>query len=200
VSDDVQIHSTADVSPRAEIGPFTRIWQGVQVREGVRIGAECILGKNVYIDFDVRIGNRCKIQNNASVFHGVTLEDGVFLGPHCCITNDRLPRAITPDGELKGADDWEVGPILLRYGCAVGAGAIVLPGVTVGRFALIGAGSVVTRSVPSHGLVVGNPARLVGFVCACGGKLSFGDESSQPIAGQIGRCARCGRETRLPVE
>jgi len=199
VSETVHIHPTADVSAEASVGPYTRIWQGVQVREGVRIGAECIVGKNVYIDFDVQIGDRCKIQNNVSVFHGATLEDGVFLGPHCCITNDRLPRAITPEGNLKGIDDWEVGPILLRYGCAIGAGAIILPGVTVGRFALIGAGAVVTRSVPAHGLVTGNPARLMGFVCACGGKLAF-TGAGQPVTGQVGACARCGRETELPIE
>lgn len=199
MNETVKIHPTADVSPDATIGAHTRIWQGVQVREDTHIGAECILGKNVYIDFAVHIGNRCKIQNNVSVFHGATLEDGVFLGPHCCITNDRLPRAITPEGNLKTADDWEVGPILLRYGCAVGAGAIILPGVTVGRFALVGAGAVVTRSVPAHGLVVGNPARLAGYVCACGGALSFVG-SGRPAAGQVGACARCGRETELPIE
>jgi len=199
VNETVQIHPTADVSPRATIGAHTRIWQGVQVREDTRIGADCILGKNVYVDFDVRIGNRCKIQNNVSVFHGATLEDGVFLGPHCCITNDRLPRAITPEGNLKTADDWDVGPILLQYGCAIGAGAIILPGVTVGRFALVGAGAVVTRSVPAHGLVIGNPARLAGYVCACGGKLTFMG-SGQPTAGQAGACARCGRETEFPIE
>src|SRR6185437_15618318 len=102
--DNVYIHPTADVSPKAAIGPSTRIWGGVQIREGVEIGAECILGKGVYIDFDVTIGSRCKIQNNTSVFHGATLEDGVFLGPHTCITNDLYPRAITPTGKLKDYD------------------------------------------------------------------------------------------------
>ncbi|HEY8284118.1 MAG TPA: acyltransferase [Chloroflexota bacterium] len=199
MNETVHIHPAADVSPMASIGAHTRIWQGVQVREGSHIGAECILGKNVYVDFDVHIGNRCKIQNNVSVFHGATLEDGVFLGPHCCITNDRLPRAITPEGSLKTTEDWDVGPILLRYGCAIGAGAIILPGVTVGRFALVGAGAVVTRSVPAHGLVTGNPARLAGFVCACGGKLTF-VVPGRPVAGQVGVCARCGHETELPIE
>jgi UDP-2-acetamido-3-amino-2,3-dideoxy-glucuronate N-acetyltransferase len=199
MSDNVHIHPTAQVSAQAEIGPSTRIWSWVQIREGVRIGAECILGKGVYVDFDVSIGNRCKIENNTSVFHGATLEDGVFLGPHCCITNDRLPRAVTPEGRLKGYDDWEVGRTLFRYGCSVGGGSIILPGVTIGRFALVGAGSVVTRSVPAHGLVVGNPARLVGYVCACGGRLSF-SESSAVVVGQKGRCARCECETVLPAE
>ena len=200
MTENILIHPTADVSPRASIGPSTRIWHGVQVREGVQIGSECVIGKNVYIDFGVRIGNRCKIQNNVSVFHGAQLEDGVFIGPHACITNDRLPRAITPQGELKGNDDWVVGPVLLRYGCSIGAGAIILPGVTVGRFALVGAGAVVTRSVPEHALVVGNPARIVGYVCACGGKLSFdGISLNEVMAGDAdqlrtrhGHCTRCG--------
>ncbi len=197
--ENVSIHPTADVSLKAQIGPSTRIWGGVQIREGAEIGAECILGKGVYIDFDVSIGSRCKIQNNSCVFHGATLEDGVFLGPHTCITNDLYPRAITPTGKLKDYDDWEVGRTLLRYGCAIGAGSVIVTGVTIGRFALVGAGAVVTRSVPPHGLVVGNPARLLGYVCACGGRLSFA-ETSPPVAGSTGHCARCACETVLPAE
>jgi UDP-2-acetamido-3-amino-2,3-dideoxy-glucuronate N-acetyltransferase len=210
VSDNIRIHPTAEVSPRATIGRGTQIWLGVQVREDVRIGEQCVLGKNVYIDAGVQIGDRCKIENNVSVFRGATLEDGVFLGPHCCITNDRLPRAITPDGALKGIDDWEVGPTRLRYGCSIGAGALILPGVTVDRFALVGAGAVVTRSVPEHGLVLGNPARLAGFVCACGGRLSFDGATFEEVLAEValregpssrhGHCARCGLSTLLPLE
>jgi acetyltransferase-like isoleucine patch superfamily enzyme len=208
------IHSSAEVSPRASLGEGTQVWHGVQIREGVSIGHECILGKGVYIDFDVQIGSRCKIQNNASVFHGATLEDGVFIGPHACITNDRLPRAITPQGDLKTSDDWVVGPTVLKYGSAIGAGAIVLPGVTVGRFALVGSGAIVTRDVPDHGLVVGNPARIVGFVCACGGRLAFDrglyDEATAEISMvgpgtddqglSSGRCLNCGTTTVLTSE
>ncbi len=208
------IHSTAEVSPRASIGDGTRIWHGAQIREDVVIGRECIVGKNVYIDFGVRIGDRCKVQNNVSIFHGATLEDGVFVGPHACITNDRLPRAITPHGELKGGDDWEVGPIVLQYGSSVGAGAIVLPGVTLGKFALVGAGAIVTRDVPDHGLVVGNPARLIGFACACGGRLAFDAGQHDVRAAEAstiwstlqghgsahGRCTRCEMTTMLSFE
>jgi acetyltransferase-like isoleucine patch superfamily enzyme len=160
------------------------------------------------------IGDRCKLQNNASLFHGVTVEDGVFIGPHACLTNDRLPRAITPQGALKTADDWDVGPIVLHYGCSIGAGAIVLPDVAIGRFALVGAGAVVTRSVPDHGLVVGNPARLIGFVCACGGRLRFDGHTLEEIivqhasngievpirASRHGHCTRCGLATLLAEE
>jgi acetyltransferase-like isoleucine patch superfamily enzyme len=167
----VTIHSTAEVSPMAQIGAGTRIWHFVQIREGAIIGKNCIIGKDVYIDFDVMIGDNVKIQNGGLVYHGVTLEDGVFVGPQVCLTNDRNPRAITPDGSLKGNDDWVVGPILVKHGASLGACSVILPNVTIGRFALVAAGAVVTRDVPDHGLVVGNPARLTGYVCCCGRKM-----------------------------
>jgi UDP-2-acetamido-3-amino-2,3-dideoxy-glucuronate N-acetyltransferase len=170
-SDKITIHSTAEVSPEAQIGSGTRIWNFVQIREGVNIGKNCIIGKDVYVDFDVKIGDNVKIQNSALIYHGATLEDGVFIGPQVCLTNDRLPRAITSGGVLKGNDDWVVGPILIKYGASIGAGTLILPDVIVGRFALVGAGAVVTRDVPDHGLVVGVPARLVGYVCDCGKKM-----------------------------
>lgn len=165
------IHPTAEVSPRAQIGEGTKIWHSAQVREDARIGANCVLGKNVYVDFGVTMGDNVKIQNNASVYHGTVVEDGVFIGPHACLTNDKLPRAITAEGALKTDADWEVGRILVRHGASIGAGALVLPNVIIGRFALIGAGAVVTRDVPDHGLAVGNPARLAGYVCRCARKL-----------------------------
>lgn len=168
----IRIHPTAEVSPRATIGDGTSIWHQAQVREGAHIGQECIIGKNVYIDFDVPIGNRVKIQNNCSIYHGAILEDGVFIGPHVVTTNDLYPRAINPDGTLKRAADWEVGAVRIGYGAAVGARSVILPGVTIGRFAMVGAGAVVTADVPPHGLVVGAPARLIGYVCACGRRLA----------------------------
>jgi acetyltransferase-like isoleucine patch superfamily enzyme len=165
-------HSSAEMSSNATIGEHTRIWHQAQVREGARIGSECIIGKGVYIDFDVVIGDRVKIQNYASVYHGATIEDGVFIGPYACLTNDKRPRAITSMGILKDDSDWEVGQTRVRYGASIGAGAIILPGVTIGRFAMIGAGALVTRDVPSFGLVVGAPAILEGYVCQCGHRLS----------------------------
>src|ERR671915_151677 len=122
---DVRVHPTAEVSPEAEIGPGTSIWNQAQVREGARIGADCVIGKNVYVDAGVVIGDRCKVQNNVSLFHGVTVEDGVFVGPHVCFTNDRVPRAVNADGSLKTDDDWEVGPILVRHGAALGANSTI---------------------------------------------------------------------------
>jgi UDP-2-acetamido-3-amino-2,3-dideoxy-glucuronate N-acetyltransferase len=165
------IHPTAQVHPRARIGENVKVWSWVQIREDAQIGDNTIISKGVYVDFGVRIGSNVKIQNNVSVYNGVTIEDGVFVGPHVCFTNDKVPRAINPDGSLKGAADWEVSPILIRYGASLGANSTILPGVTVGRFALVGSGAVVTRDVPDHGLVVGNPARLIGRVCACGQRI-----------------------------
>ena len=161
------IHPSADVSPQAILGPGTRVWHQAQIRERASLGANCIVGKGAYIDFDVPIGDNVKIQNGVYVYHGASVQDGVFLGPGVILTNDKLPRAINPDGSLKSDADWQVSPTLIQRGAAIGAGSIILPGVTVGEFALVGAGSVVTRDVPAHGLVYGNPARLRGYACRC---------------------------------
>ncbi|MFL5734110.1 MAG: DapH/DapD/GlmU-related protein [Chloroflexia bacterium] len=189
---DIFIHPTANVSPRATIGEGTKIWHDAQVREGAVLGRNCILGKGVYVDFGVRIGDNVKLQNRASVYHGVTLENGVFVGPHVIFTNDKLPRAINPDGTLKSDDDWALGEILVKEGASLGAGAIIVAGVTVGRFAMVGSGAVVTRDVPDYGLVYGNPARLNGYVCPCGHRLA-------KVSGteKLWRCKVCGREIEI---
>ena len=161
----VYIHPTAQVSAQARIGPGTRIWNNCQVREGAEIGEECIIGKDVYIDFEVQIGDRTKIQNGVLIYHGATLETGVFIGPGVIFTNDRYPRSITPSGDLKSTDDWENGWIHIKTGASVGAGAVLVANLTIGEFALVGAGSIVTRDVADRALVVGNPARQIGFVC-----------------------------------
>ena len=173
----VRVHPTAQVSPEASIGEGTRIWRGVQIREGARIGTGCNIGQNAYIDHGVIIGNNVKIHNNASLYHGLEIEDGVFVGGHAIFTNDRLPRSINPDGSPKALADWTCGRILVRYGAAVGAGSVVVTGVTIGRWAMIGAGSVVTRDVPDHGLAVGNPGRLIGFVSARGARCTSQDDA-----------------------
>ncbi|MFH1084673.1 MAG: DapH/DapD/GlmU-related protein [Chloroflexota bacterium] len=190
----VTIHPSSDVSDEAQLGAGTKIWQMCQVRAGAVIGRECILGKGVYVDCNVRIGDRVKIQNGVSVYEGVTLEDGVFCGPHCAFINDRRPRAINPDGSLKSAADWIITPTHVRMGAAIGANATVVCGVTIGRWAMVGAGAVVTRDVPDYGLVVGNPARLIGWVCPCG-------ERPAP-AGQVGQpralvCPACGHKVEI---
>jgi UDP-2-acetamido-3-amino-2,3-dideoxy-glucuronate N-acetyltransferase len=183
----VRVHTTADVSPDAEIGSGTSIWNQAQVRERARIGAACVIGKNVYVDVDVVIGDRVKVQNNVSLFRGVTVEDGVFIGPHVCFTNDRVPRAINRDGSPKTDADWEVSPIVVRRGAALGANSTILPGVTIGRWAMVGSGSVVTRDVADHELVAGNPARRLGSACACGQPLRDGDDGT-PFAGPCPSC------------
>lgn len=186
MSTNFYVHPSSDVSPKANIGEGTKIWQHCQVRENATLGKNCILSKGVYIDSDVTIGNNVKIQNGISVYHGVTLEDGVFCGPHCVFTNDKRPRAINPDGSLKGGSDWVVSNTLVRTGAAIGAHATIVCGITIGKWAMIGSGSVVTKNIPDYGLVYGNPARLHGFVCPCGYKLTETVESIQEIeAGKI---------------
>lgn len=174
-------HPTAEVSTEATIGQGTRIWHQAQVRERARIGDECIIGKGSYIDFDVVIGNRCKLQNGVYVYHGARVEDGVFLGPGVMLLNDKNPRAINPDGTFKSETDWQVSPVHIGQGAGIGGGALILPGVSVGEWAIIGAGSVVTRDVPDYGLAYGNPARLKGFVCPCGQRLKFKLETSENV-------------------
>lgn len=188
------IHETAVVAPGATIGADTCIWRFAHVRGGAVIGASCIIGQGVYIDFGVQIGDRCKIQNGALLYHGVTLENGAFIGPGAILANDKLPRAVNPDGALKGPEDWTISRTLIREGASVGANATILPGVTVGRWALVGAGAVVTRNVPDHTMVYGNPARRHGMVCACGGRLMPIPESERML------CSLCGRWVEVEVE
>lgn len=181
----VIIHPTASVSNEAIIGLGTRIWNQAQIRENSHIGKNCIIGKDVYIDFDVELGDNVKVQNSALLYHGVILESGVFVGPGVIFTNDKKPRAINPDGSLKGNDDWEVGKTLVCYGASIGAGAIILPGITIGSFALVGSGAVVTHDVPAHALVIGQPARKVGYVCKCATNLIEDDKDQF-------HCPSCG--------
>jgi UDP-2-acetamido-3-amino-2,3-dideoxy-glucuronate N-acetyltransferase len=183
------VHPTAEVESGATVGAGTRIWRQAQVRAGAVIGASCIVGKGVYVDAHVRIGSNVKIQNHVSVFDGVTVEDGVFIGPHVCFTNDLYPRAINPDGTLKGAADWQVTPTLVRYGASLGAASVIVCGVTIGRFALVGAGAVVTRDVPPHALAVGNPAQVVGYVCSAAHRVA---EVRKEEGVLVGVCPTCG--------
>lgn len=168
---DVFIHPSAVVDPGARIGSRTRVWHFTHVRAGARIGSDCVLGQGVYIGENVVVGKRVKIQNNVSVFQGVRLEDGVFVGPHVSFTNDKYPRAINEDGSPKGAKDWTVLPTLVRLGASLGASATILPGITIGRWALVAAGALVASDVPEYGLVMGLPGRLVGYACICARKL-----------------------------
>ena len=164
------IHPTAEVSDHSIIGKNTKIWHQAQVRERSKIGSNCIISKGVYIDSGVKIGDNVKIQNYSSIYHGASIEGGVFIGPHVIIANDKFPRAVNKDGTLKSESDWQCGKKKKKKGASIGAGSIILPDVTIGSFALIGAGSVVTKNVPDNALVVGSPAKHRGFVCSKGHK------------------------------
>lgn len=157
------IHDTAEVSEKANIGDGSKIWNLVQVRENCNIGQNTIISKNCYIDFDVNIGSQVKIQNNVSVYHGVTIEDDVFVGPCVVFTNDFRPRAVV--------DQWQVTPTLVEKGASLGANCTLVCGITIGRYAMVAAGAVVNRSVSPHVLVAGNPAKPIAFVYQDGNKV-----------------------------
>ncbi len=155
-----RIHPTAEVSPLATVGEGTSIWHWVQVREGARIGARCVLGKDVYVDKDVVVGDECKIENFATLYHGLRVGSQVIIGPHACFTNDTYPRAMS--------SDWQIVPTVVEDGSSIGANATILCGVTIGRAAMVAAGAVVTKDVPPHALVAGVPAKRISWVCDCG--------------------------------
>jgi len=173
-------HATAIVDEGADIGDGTRIWHWAHVSGGARIGSRCSIGQNVYIGNKVVIGTNCKIQNNVSVYDNVTLEDDVFCGPSMVFTNVYNPRSHVPRKD-------EYRDTLVKRGATLGANCTIVCGVTLGEYAFIGAGAVVTRSVPDYALLVGNPARLVGWMCACGTKLSAGPVP--PVQVTCGACS-----------
>jgi len=174
------IHPTAIVEEGAVVGARTKVWHRSHLRSGSRIGADCTIGFAVYVDTGVVVGDRCKIQNHVSLFQGVVLEDDVFVGPGVAFTNDRYPRA--------SSTDWEVVPTMVRSGASIGANATIVCGVEVGAWSMVGAGAILTRDAPAHGLMLGAPARLTGWVCVCGRPLSrLGEVPPQ-------RCPSCGRE------
>jgi UDP-2-acetamido-3-amino-2,3-dideoxy-glucuronate N-acetyltransferase len=162
------VHPTAIVEDGVVLGEGTRVWHFAHVRKDAHVGHSCILGKSVFVDVGVRIGNCVKIQNNVSVYHGVDIEDGVFLGPHVCFTHDLNPRSILPDGTLRGEQDWVLSKTHVGYGVGIGANSTIRAGISIGKWALIGAGSVVTKDVPPYALVYGNPARVRGVVAPTG--------------------------------
>lgn len=164
----VRIAPSADVSTDAVIGDGTSIWHLAQVREGAELGENCIVGRGAYVGTGVRIGRNCKIQNYALVYEPAALGDGVFIGPAVVLTNDAYPRAITPAGELKSADDWEAVGVEIGDGASIGARATCVAPVRIGKWATVAAGAVVVKDVPDYALVVGVPARKVGWVGRAG--------------------------------
>lgn len=180
------VHPTAEVAATAVVGGGTKIWHQSQIMGGASIGENCKLGKCVYVDSGVQIGHRVKIQNGISVYKGVTVEDDVLLGPHMVFTNDLYPRAFN--------DSYEILPTLVKKGASVGANATIVCGVTLGNFCMVGAGSVVTADVPDYALVVGNPARVIGYVCACGKRLAVDYKNKRD--GEV-KCERCGKQFKI---
>lgn len=175
------IHETAIIDEGVKIGKGSKIWHFVHVREGAEIGENCVIGKGTYIGKNVKIGNNVKIQNETTVYQGVMIEDDVFIGPHVVFTNDLYPRSLNKD--------WKVIPILVKKGASIGANATIICGKTIGENAMVGAGSVVTKDVPAHALVIGNPAKQIGYVCVCGKKLKKTEEKF--------KCEFCGQEIEL---
>jgi UDP-2-acetamido-3-amino-2,3-dideoxy-glucuronate N-acetyltransferase len=174
---DYFVHESAYVDDGAKIGKGTKVWHFCHVMPGAEIGEGCSLGQNIVVMPGTRIGNNVKIQNNVSIYEGVTLEDDVFCGPSCVFTN-----VLTPRSHVSRKNEYA--PTLVKKGASIGANATVVCGTTIGEFAFIGAGAVVTADVPAHGLMVGVPARRVGWMCQCGERL--------PLAADTAICGRCG--------
>lgn len=173
----VRIEASADVSPRATIGDGSAVWHLAQVREDAVLGQSCIVGRGAYIGTGVHVGDHCKIQNHALVYEPARLGDGVFIGPAVVLTNDTYPRAVTPSGAVKGANDWDAVGVTVETGASIGARAVCVAPVTIGAWALVAAGAVVVRDVPAFALVVGTPARQVGWVGKAGKRLESESES-----------------------
>lgn len=181
----IRIHSSADVHEAAVIGEGTTIWHLAQIRERAHLGANCVVGRGAYVGTEVTVGDNCKIQNYALVYEPAVLEDGVFVGPAAVLTNDTFPRAVTPNGVVKGASDWDAVGVTLRTGCSIGANATCVAPVTVGRWAAVAAGAVVVSDVPDFALVAGVPARRIRWVGHAGVPL-------QDMGGGVWQCPITG--------
>lgn len=164
----VRIVDTADVSPEAQIGDGSSIWHLAQVREHAQIGRNCIVGRGAYIGEGVKMGDNCKVQNYALVYEPAVIDDGVFIGPAVTLTNDHFPRAVNPDGTIKSASDWEPVGVTIKTGAAIGARSVCVAPVTIGAWATVAAGAVVTKDVPDYALVAGVPARRIAWVGKAG--------------------------------
>lgn len=182
----VRIAPSADVSDEATIGEGSSVWHLAQVREQAVLGEGCIVGRGAYIGTGVRLGDHCKIQNYALVYEPAELADGVFVGPAAVLTNDQYPRAINPDGSLKDASDWEAVGVTVGRGASIGARAVCIAPVSIGAWATVAAGAVVSRDVPPHAIVRGVPARQVGWVGHAGHPLvAEGDRFRCPATGRL---------------
>ena len=186
----IKIAQNATVSDAAKLSENVSIWDFAQVRENATIGKNSIVGSYAYIDANVQIGNNCKIQNRALIYDPAVVHDGVFIGPGAILTNDKNPRSISSLGEAKSAKDWDKVGVEVLQGAAIGSGAICIAPVKIGKWALVGAGAVVTKDVKDYALVVGNPARQVGWVGKAGKQL-------ETVDGQHFKCSILGTEYQL---
>jgi len=187
---DTYISPSALVESNVSIGESTKIWHNSHIRNNANIGSGCVIGENVYVGVKVKIGNNSKIQNGAQIYEPADLGNGVFIGPQVVLTNDRIPRSISPDGTLKSSKDWDLVGVIVNEGASIGANSTCIAPVRIGKWALVGAGSVVTKDVPDYALVVGNPARQIAWVSEAGQKLV--DEGGNEF-----RCAVTNARYRL---
>ena len=184
-----RVLASADVDDRAELGDGTTVWHLAQVREGAKLGRNCIVGRGAYVGTGVQMGDNCKLQNYALVYEPARLEDGVFIGPAAVLTNDLYPRSIDPEGNLKRGDDWEAVGVTIRTGASIGARAVCVAPVTIGRWATVAAGAIVTKDVPDFALVAGVPAKRIRWVGHAGVPLE-----------QVDGTWRCPKTGRMYVE
>lgn len=183
------VPASSVVDETAVIGEGTRVWNFVHVREKAEIGKKCILGDYVYVGRGVKIRNNVKIQNRATIYEGVTIEDKVFVGPHVTFTNDFYPRSFSTD--------WKITSTHVKEGSSIGARTVIVCGVTIGEYSMIGAGSVVTTDIPANALAYGNPARIRGFVCKCSRKLEVTGKKNGSI---VMRCSSCDETYTIAAE
>lgn len=170
------VSPAAVVSTTAALAPGVRVWDDSHVEGGAAVGSESLVGRGVTIGAGVQIGERCKIQNGALVYGPAVVGDGVFIGPAAVLTNDNAPRAINPDGTVKDASDWQATAVVVEHGASIGAGALCVAPVRIGRWAMVAAGAVVVHDVPDHALVAGVPARRIGWVSRTGRRLAQVDD------------------------
>lgn len=182
------VHEGAEVSLSARVPPSASVWPLAQIREGAVLGEDCIVGRGAYIGSGVIIGDRCKVQNYALIYEPAILGDGVFVGPAAVLTNDQRPRAVNPDGSLKSASDWDAVGVEVGEGASIGARAVCVAPIRIGRWAMIAAGAVVTRDVPDFALVVGVPAKRMGWVGHAGRRLERDDNDPR-----VWKCPASGR-------